>query len=162
MPAGQLRALDTVGAALDAAGQDWWLFGGWGVDFWVGSVSRDHTDVDLVAWQSERAAVDAVLRAIGGTPGEVDDPGLGAAYELDRCRVELTFLVPSAAGGVSLPFADGPFRWWPEPLGEQRRTLSGVTARVVPRGLLIQDKAGRRGDPSDQAKDAADLRALLG
>src|SRR5919107_952320 len=46
----QLAALDRVGRLLDAAGIDYWLFGGWAVDFYAGSVTRTHDDVDIAIW----------------------------------------------------------------------------------------------------------------
>ena len=53
----QLAALAAVDALLERTGVAYWLFGGWAVDFWVGSVSRDHDDIDVAAWQSDKHAV---------------------------------------------------------------------------------------------------------
>ena len=33
---------------------DWWLRGGWAVDFFVGRVTRDHHDIDVFAWARDR------------------------------------------------------------------------------------------------------------
>ncbi|MDP9180072.1 MAG: hypothetical protein M3O61_20590, partial [Gemmatimonadota bacterium] len=46
----QLSALAEVSASLQKAGIAYWLFGGWAVDFYVGSVTRLHDDVDLAVW----------------------------------------------------------------------------------------------------------------
>ena len=40
--ADQLDAIASLDQALRAAGLDYWLFGGWAVDFWVGRLTRDH------------------------------------------------------------------------------------------------------------------------
>jgi Aminoglycoside-2''-adenylyltransferase len=39
----QLAALRDVVSVLDV---DYWLFGGWGVDFREGRITREHSDVD--------------------------------------------------------------------------------------------------------------------
>src|SRR5215813_9682224 len=46
----QLSALAEVTESLQKAAIDYWLFGGWAVDFYVGSVTRLHDDVDLAIW----------------------------------------------------------------------------------------------------------------
>lgn len=49
----QLKAIADVNSVLDCARIDHWLFGGWAVDFYVGSVTRPHDDVDIAVWQSD-------------------------------------------------------------------------------------------------------------
>ena len=43
----QLLSIAAIGDALESAGLDYWLFGGWAVDFHVGRVTRPHGDIDL-------------------------------------------------------------------------------------------------------------------
>ncbi len=47
--AGQLSALGEVTAQLDREQIAYWLFGGWGVDFHAGRITRLHDDVDLAS-----------------------------------------------------------------------------------------------------------------
>jgi len=53
----QLAAIANLDRSLGEYDIEYWLFGGWAVDFWVGSVSRDHDDIDVAAWQSDKHAV---------------------------------------------------------------------------------------------------------
>ena len=50
----QLEALAEVGRLLERRRIEWWLFGGWAVDFRVGAVTRSHDDVDLAVWADDR------------------------------------------------------------------------------------------------------------
>ena len=49
----QLAAIASIGRALDQEAIDYWLFGGWAVDFWVGRVTREHDDIDVAAWRND-------------------------------------------------------------------------------------------------------------
>jgi hypothetical protein len=51
--------LHTFLAELDI---EYWLFGGWTVDFHAGRVTRDHEDVDLAVWQSDLDHIRALLK----------------------------------------------------------------------------------------------------
>jgi lincosamide nucleotidyltransferase A/C/D/E len=51
--------------ALDAAGVDAWLDGGWAVDAALGEQTRDHQDVDLVVPLDDVAAMRAALARLG-------------------------------------------------------------------------------------------------
>ena len=55
----QLAAIASIGRALDQEAIDYWLFGGWAVDFWVGRVTREHDDIDVAAWKQSIAVVRA-------------------------------------------------------------------------------------------------------
>ena len=61
----QLSALARVSDLLDRAGVAYWLFGGWAVDFYAGSVTRAHDDLDLAVWLDDvpRIAESLGLRA---------------------------------------------------------------------------------------------------
>src|SRR4051812_38518760 len=61
----QLAAIDSLHAALAAAAIDYWLFGGWAVDFWVGRTTRDHNDIDAAVWRRDYDKIRAALLAAG-------------------------------------------------------------------------------------------------
>jgi len=156
----QLAAIADLAAALDERGVDYWLFGGWAVDFWVGDVTREHGDVDVAAWRHDYDAIKAVMVAAGWrhTP-DADEP-FAARYRRRATLVEFTFVVTDSAGRVLLPMAEPPVLWWPEPFGDSRRELHGVSSRVVPLSALKAGKSVPREDPADAAKDRADFDAL--
>ena len=75
----QLTALVDVAALLDRSGFGYWLFGGWGVDFHVGRVTRSHGDVDLAVWANDAEEIHSVLIASGWQhkPAPGEDGGTG-------------------------------------------------------------------------------------
>ncbi len=156
----QLAAITSLNHALDDRGIDYWLFGGWAVDFWVGSVTREHDDIDVAAWRSDHDPIKDALLAAGWRHTPAANEIVGTRYELGGVQAEFTFVVHDANGRVLIPF-DQPLVWSTEPFGLDRRELLGVSCRTIPFALL---KAGKKefaaeGRPQ-AAKDRADFDAL--
>jgi hypothetical protein len=156
----QLETIGRLHALLSEQGIDYWLFGGWAVDFHAGRVSRDHADVDVAVWRSDLEHVRDLLEADGWIhapePGEEGYTG----YERGEVRVELAFLARDEAGTVYTPLQDGRGEWPDGSFGEAVAELNGVQARVVGLASLIEDKSGPRDDPTTAAKDGADVALL--
>jgi hypothetical protein len=156
----QLSALADVGELLDRSGFDYWVFGGWAVDFHLGSVTREHDDIDLAVWLHDAEAIGALLEAHAWQhkphPGE--DGGTG--YERGPVRVELTYLTSDDTGRIFIPFSDRNALWSEEPLENEVRELLCVRARVIPLALLRAGKSSPRHDHDEAAKDRADFEAL--
>ena len=145
---------------LDAAGVDYWLFGGWAVDFYAGSVTRPHDDIDVAVWQEDLPRISELLAQNGWrhVPSEDDDGGTG--YERDGVRLELTYLARGDAGGVFTPLRQGRANWPADTFVNDSRELFGVRARVVALEPLLDGKSAPRDEPEEQAKDRADYRVL--
>jgi Aminoglycoside-2''-adenylyltransferase len=156
----QLVALASVHELLDRNGVDYWLFGGWAVDFYVGAVTRPHDDVDIAVSLADHDRIATLLVGDGWMHAPYEDEDGGTGYERDGVRLELTFLVREDDGAVSIPLRSGRAVWSAEPIGNDVVELNGVCARVVDRALLERDKSRPRDDPADAAKDAADFAAL--
>ena len=156
----QLNALARVVRRLDEAGIAYWLFGGWAVDFYVGSVTRAHDDVDLAVWLDDVPRIVELLRAEGWVHAPHDDEDGGTGYELDSVRLELTYLVRDSSGRVFIPLRDTQAEWPKDGLGEDVRELGDVRARLVSLPALRRGKSAPRDDPADAAKDRADFEAL--
>jgi hypothetical protein len=156
----QLDAIHSLDETLGAAGIDYWLFGGWAVDFWVGRVTRAHDDVDAAAWRRDRDAIDAALAAGGWRHAPVDDERVAAGYTWRSTKLELTFVQRREDGRVVIPFHERDVVWTTEPFGDERRTLDGVRARVIPLEVLRRGKQQPRDPPDEAAKDLADYAAL--
>jgi hypothetical protein len=160
----QLRTIGWLDAQLAEQGIDYWLFGGWAVDFHAGRTTRQHADVDLAVWVADLDRISALLEAQGWThapqPGEDGYTG----YERGDTRIELAFLARDQAGGIHTPLADGRGDWPAGSFGDERAEVDGVAARVVGLMSLVEDKSGPRSDPAVAAKDRGDvelLRSLL-
>jgi len=156
----QLDAIAGVAQLFRERSVDYWLFGGWAVDFWVGHATREHGDVDLAVRLRDRPAVHEFLLADGWHPAPVDDEAIGAGYRRDDVLLELTFVETDDEGRVLIPFADGPAVWSTTPFGDVTRELLGVRCRTVPLPVLRADKSTPREDDDDAVKDVADHEAL--
>ena len=156
----QLSALAETNELLTRSGIDYWLFGGWAVDFHAGSITRSHDDIDIAVWLDDHDRIARLLEAKGWkhAPEAAEDGGTG--YERDAVRLELTFLVPGDGGEVYIPLRTGRALWSDEPMSNDLAELSGVRARVLGLAALKRGKSCSRDDPAEAAKDRADFATL--
>ena len=158
--ASQLAALESVDALLEGDRIAYWLFGGWAVDFYAGSITRQHFDVDVAVWLSDVPRIAALLAQDGWRHAPDPEENGGTGYERDGVRLELTYLVSSDDGRVFTPLEDSQ-AWWPDgAFAGDVRVLRAVRARIVDRHALTSGKSRPRDDPEDAAKDAADFDVL--
>jgi len=156
----QLKALAVLGDIMDRHGLDYWLFGGWAVDFWLGTVTRAHDDVDLAIWRDDYEVISGVLTLAGWRYAPVEDEAIGASFRSGAVLAELTFVISDHSRMMFIPFPDQPVLWSAVPFGSDRRELRGVSCRVIPLAVLKAGKSVPREDPADAAKDRADFEAL--
>jgi Aminoglycoside-2''-adenylyltransferase len=149
-----------VSSLLEEAGIAYWLFGGWAVDFYAGSVTRAHDDVDLAVWMDDLPRIVELLRGDGWRHAPYADEDGGTGYERGGVRLELTYLVRDADGSVFIPLRRGRAEWSADSLADDARELSGVRARLVSFEALARGKSSPRDDPDDAAKDRADFAVL--
>jgi hypothetical protein len=157
----QLSALARVGDLLEDAGIAYWLFGGWAVDFYAGSVTRAHDDLDIAVWLVDLPRIAQLLEDDGWRHAPHDDEDGGTGYERGAVRLELTYLVRADDGRIFTPLRDGQAPWSEEALADDIAELQGVRARLVALAPLMHGKSTPRDDPEDAAKDRADFARLL-
>lgn len=142
----------------EAAKIEYWLFGGWAVDYHVGRVTRDHSDVDFVIWARDHEAVTAMLNDAGYAA--VRPP---LAWERDGATIELTLIEATEEGLIVTPgFEDWP--WDPGTFEADMRSLHGSPVRVVSVAGLLAVKQGWQDhfDEAPRPQDLADIQALSG
>jgi hypothetical protein len=161
-PADQLAALAEADRLLTAHGIDYWLFGGWAVDFHVGRVTREHADIDMAIWVEDNDRLGALLAAAAWRHRpEPDDDGY-TSYERGSVRLEVAFLARDERGEVYTPLRTGRGAWPDDSFGNATAELHGVRARLVNRASLIADKSVVHSDGQAATKDRADVASLLG
>jgi dihydrofolate reductase len=160
--ASQLAALASVDALLEHAGIAYWLFGGWAVDFYAGSITRSHFDVDVAVWLDDLPRITVLLEEDGWWHAPEPDENGGTGYERDGIRLELTYLVRNDDGGVVTPLRDFEAQWSEGAFAADTQELRGVQARIIGLHALAQGKSSPRDDPNDAAKDNADFDVLSG
>jgi dihydrofolate reductase len=158
----QLAALASVDALLEQAGVEYWLFGGWAVDFHAGAVTRPHSDVDIAVWLDDVPMIAALLEDDGWRHAPEPDEDGGTGYERGGVRLELTFLVRGAGGRVMTPLRSFEAVWPDDAFGDFVAELEGVRARLVGLEALARGKATPREDPTEAARDRADFEVLSG
>jgi hypothetical protein len=155
----QLAAIGRLAALFERDGMDYWLFGGWAVDFHAGAVTRNHADIDMAVWATDGPAVHALLIADGWTDGSAPAQHGYASYSRDDLHLDVAFLVGDAEG-VYTPAGSERGEWPAGSFGTDVGELAGMHARVVSAISLLADKSQPRDDSSTASKDAADVAIL--
>ena len=129
------------------------------MEFYVGSVTRAHDDVDIAVWLHDLPRIAELLDADGWRHAlDPEDDG-GTGYEHGPVRLELTFLVRDGEA-IFTPLRDRRARWSGEAIGDDWGELNGVPARLVARASLISGKSRPRDEPAEAAKDRPDFELL--
>jgi hypothetical protein len=156
----QLAALVSIHELLDACGIEYWLFGGWAVDFHVGKVSRPHDDLDLAVWSKDHERIAGLLAIDGWTVAPEKGQDGYAAYQRDDVRLELAFLARDKNGGIYTPLREGRGTWPEESFCNDVAELRSFRVRVIALRALKADKSELHDNPRVAAKDQADLATL--
>ncbi len=162
LTAQQLSALARVSDLFEQAGIACWLFGGWAVDFYTGSVTRAHDDLDLAVWLEDLARIAELLQANGWRHAPFANEDGGTGYEQGAVRLELTYLVRDTDGHIFTPLRNGLAAWPEEAFANDFGELRGVRSRLLGLAPLMHGKSSPRDDPEEAAKDRADFSRLSG
>ena len=156
----QLAALGRIHEVLERDGIEYWLFGGWAVDFHAGSVTRPHDDLDLGVWLKDHDRIAALLAADGWKRAPEEGEDGYAGYVRGSTRLELAFLARGDDGEVYTPLREGRGAWPDNAFEDDVAELHGVRVRVISLRALKADKSEAREDPIVAAKDRADVAIL--
>jgi hypothetical protein len=157
----QLDALDRLHRLFAAASVEYWLFGGWAVDFHAGAVTRPHADLDMAVWASDLPRIAELLERDGWTHAPEGAEEGSTSYARGAVRLELAFLARDEDGEPYTPLPGGGRATWAEGAFENDMPkLAGVSARVISLRSLTVEKSGPRDDAVAAAKDRADLATL--
>jgi hypothetical protein len=156
----QLAAIRRLDAMFERDGIDYWIFGGWAVDFHAGRVTREHADIDVAIWLADLDAVQALLISDGWVHTPAPEHDGYTTYARDGLHVDLAFLARDRHDTVYTPLRSGRGDWPPDCFGPDVRELAGTRAHVVSLSSLIADKTQRREDLVTQTKDALDVAVL--
>jgi hypothetical protein len=156
----QLVALASIHELFSSRGIEYWLFGGWAVDFHAGKVSRAHDDLDLAVWSRDRERVAALLATNDWRHSPEEGEDGYTVYERAAVRLEVAFLARDTNGVIYTPLEEGRGTWPEGSFGDDIAELRGVRTRVISLDALKVDKSAVHDDPHVAAKDRADLATL--
>lgn len=129
-----LREIDTL---LTQTHIPYWLRGGWAIDFMLGKITRPHSDIDLVAWEQDTAALQACLLNAGFALSR--DLGVQVDFVKAGQEISVVFVALNDDGQLLTP--DLPtWIWRPDALTHPPATLDGLTCQVVAPAQLLQEK----------------------
>lgn len=156
----QLAVLSRLADLLQNDGLDYWLFGGWAVDFHAGAVTRIHGDIDLAVWLDDRERVATLLASdLWAHVPQAGEDGY-TCYERGAIRLEVAFLARDENQRIYTPLQDGRAEWPVDAFGEDVGELHGVRVRVISLRALVAEKSVVYDDPLATAKNRADLARL--
>jgi hypothetical protein len=120
---------------------EYWLRGGWAIDFLLGEVTRPHEDIDVVTWIQHRERLEATLEQAGYERIAVREQFRNRQSDFQKNGVEITFgyIIHSSDGSIimnELP----EWIWRPESLLSERFTLHGISAHVLHPTQLLEEK----------------------
>ena len=102
---------------------------GWAVDFYAGSITRPHSDVDIAIWLDDLPRIAALPRGGRLAPCTGARRGPADGYERAGVRLELTFLVRGDDGRVVTPLRAFEAVWPDGAFGDAVGELEGVSAQ---------------------------------
>lgn len=160
----QLRLIAETSRIADALGVDLWLRGGWAMDFFLGSATRDHTDID---WFTRRQDAEQLTRELLRSGWErLPGPPRDQQLDFGKQGEESSFALLDEDGSGHAVVAGGPWAGerWPDgmldgPLGRIGATACQVISPAAQIEIKRMMPVWVPGRPR-RAKDAEDIRVL--
>lgn len=162
----QLEVLTEICLLTEQLEMEFWLRGGWAIDFLLGKISRAHDDIDLITWIQNRGLLEKELSKAGYEQLPVKSQFENRQSDFRKNEVEVTVGYVTRAIDGSLMLNGLPeWIWQPDALMPERFTLCGISSKVLHPKQLLEEKEiyaqiGRSPRLKDQeSKDV--LRQLL-
>lgn len=158
----QLKVLAEISTISETIGVEFWLRGGWAIDFLLGKITRPHDDIDLVTWIKNWEQLENELVKAGYEKTFVKEKFRDRQSDFRKGNVEITFCYIFLSDDGKLMMNGLPeWIWKPESLLPQTFILNGISAHILnPRQLLeekiVYEQIGR----TPRQKDAESKKNL--
>jgi hypothetical protein len=100
-----LAAISRLDAMFERSSIEYWIFGGWAVDFHAGRLTRDHADIDVAIWQTDLDLVHGLLVADGWAHLPVPEHDGFTSYTGDGLDLDLAFLARGSTTPHTRPWS---------------------------------------------------------
>lgn len=134
----QFNLISQIRSVLHPAVIPFWLRGGWAVDFLLGHVTREHSDIDLVAWQHDAAQ----LRRLFEQAGFLFERDSGVQYDFSKHGQEISVVFISQNEDTVFVERIPEWVWLPGALSLPLQELDGLFCHVVSPEQLLAEKIG--------------------
>ncbi|MFD4707902.1 nucleotidyltransferase domain-containing protein [Gottfriedia sp. NPDC058432] len=138
-----------------------WLRGGWAIDFLLGKVTREHSDIDLVSLIQYRDELEQAMVKAGFKKNPVSM--LQTDFIKDEIDVSFVFVKISEEGKIiANGFPD--WEWRNDALPIQKYNLKGISINVLnPYQLLEEKKVYEKGTGRKlRPKDIESMKVIQG
>ncbi|HEX6508397.1 MAG TPA: aminoglycoside adenylyltransferase [Chloroflexota bacterium] len=124
----QLALIREFASICTAASIEFWLRGGWAMDFFLGRITRNHEDIDLFVWAEDAPRLAGKLQRSGFVELRGPPPEVQRDFTKNGEELQIALLDRNRAGEVVV--AGGPWAGAPWPNG----MLDGAPGRI---GALV-------------------------
>ncbi|WP_236687132.1 nucleotidyltransferase domain-containing protein [Ornithinibacillus californiensis] len=158
----QLQVLSEISAISKTIGIEFWLRGGWAIDFLLGEITRLHDDIDLVTWIENRESLEDELKKAGYEKTLVKEEFRDRQTDFCKKKVEITFSYITRTDNGHLIMNGLPvWIWRPDSLLPQTFVLNGISVQVLnPKQLLEEKEVYERIGRLPRKKDSESKKIL--
>lgn len=158
----QLKILNELSTIFKNENLDFWLRGGWTIDFILGKVTRIHSDIDLCTWITNREKIEHTLIHAGFKEDPVNEPFRNRQSDFVKENVYISICYLTYDRNNNLILNELPeWVWREESLSPKIYHLHGITAKTIhPKQLLEEKKIYREIGRPHRKKDEESMRIL--
>ncbi|MGM7681364.1 nucleotidyltransferase domain-containing protein [Cytobacillus sp. Hm23] len=137
----QLTVLSDISSISATLKIEFWLRGGWAIDFLLGKVTRPHDDIDIVTWIHDRERLENELKKAGYEQTPVRKEFRNRQSDFKKDSVEITYSYITYSENGKLIMNELPeWVWRADSLSSQRFMLHGISAKVLNPRQLLEEK----------------------
>lgn len=149
----QFALIQEIDAIFDIASINFWLRGGWALDFLLGRITRAHSDIDLVTWKYHSSQVQELLTRAGFA----FDRDLGIQMDFVKASQDISVCYVAETEDNRIFTPDIPeWIWVPKALALPPYQLEGLSCDVISPEQMLDEKetyeegTGRPPRPKDR------------
>lgn len=144
----QLKTLSEISIIFEKLNMEFWLRGGWAIDFLLGKITRQHSDIDVVTWITNREKLENALIKAGYKQMSIREQFRNRQSDFLKDNVDVKFGYLTYVDESLIMNGLPEWVWQSDSLLSQYYQLHGITTRVLhPKQLLeekeIYEKIGR-------------------
>ncbi|MFB7158852.1 nucleotidyltransferase domain-containing protein [Lysinibacillus sp. NPDC056232] len=137
----QLKVLSDISEISKILDIEFWLRGGWAIDFLLGKITRPHDDIDVETWVQNRERFEIALAEAGYEQIPVRKQFCNRQSDFHKNNVEVTIGFITHSDNGSLIMNGLPeWIWRADSLLPQSFMLRGISANVLNPKQLLKEK----------------------
>lgn len=159
----QLEVLSEICLLTEQLEMEFWLRGGWAIDFLLGKITRPHDDFDLITWIQNRDGLEKELSKAGyeRLPVKSHFENRQSDFRKNEVDVTVNYVTRSIEGNLILNGLPE-WVWQPDSLLPNRYTLCGLSVKVLsPQQLLEEKEVYEQIGRTPRTKDIESKKLLL-